>query len=456
MGLTLEHGAVRYAPAVGRGAMDTMGWLRGESPGEAGLEAQRARGRATLAWGHTAHVLAGCLFCLCLAGPMSAVEVSAGILMGTALCRLHATWRLYPRLFRRPVWVLALSCLAWLSLAISWSPDPARGQDELDSARWAMVALALWPLARERTLLVVCVALGYLAAHGCQLVQGLAFAFGWESLDFDAYPNRISGWLSPASGGSVLVAALGLFLPAALAPAHPWRWANRALALLALAGIAATGARAAWIVAMLVLALALAAALWKSEHRARLTLGAGVTGLVLAGALWLALGPEIRSRYIEGRDEVIAAFENQKYSTSTGARIGMAVWAVRAFEAHPVRGVGTGGYKAWVLAEQEKRGIEAGSQPVHSHAHSSVLHIAASQGLVGLSLTVMLALAMMLEVKPRAGEEGSMQAGLCLGLLAVLLAGLMDAVHVNAQTSAVIWAFYGLAALRPPITESPA
>lgn len=417
------------------------------------MEWARARGRARIAWGHRAHVLAGCLFCVCLTGPMSAVEVSAAVLMGTAALRLHATWRLYGALVSRPVWWAWALVAAWWTLGLAWTGDAGRGLDELDVFRWAGVAWALWPLARERGLLVVCVGVGYASAHGCQMVQGLALAFGWKGLDFDAYPNRISGWLSPASGGSVLVGGLGLFLWPALAAGHPWRWVSRGMSAAALAGIAATGARAAWIVAALVVALALGAALWRSERRVRLALGAGGAGLALAGVLWLVLGAEMRSRYVEGRDEVIAAIESGNYSTSTGARIGMGVWAGRAFAAHPVRGVGTGGYKAWVLAEQAERGIGEGEQPVHSHAHSSVLHIAAGQGLVGLVLAGALALAMVLEARARGGEERSMQGGLWLGMVAVFVAGLMDAVHVNAQTSAVMWGFFGLAALRAPVTD---
>ena len=84
------------------------------------MEWLRARGRSSIAWGHTAHVLAGCLFCVCLAGPMSAVEVSAGILVGTGALRLHATWRLYGALVSRPVWWAWALVAAWWTLGLAW------------------------------------------------------------------------------------------------------------------------------------------------------------------------------------------------------------------------------------------------------------------------------------------------------------------------------------------------
>lgn len=402
-----------------------------------------------MAWGHRLHVFAACLFCCCLAGPNSFMEISAAVLLITAAGRLYATWRLYPALLRMPLAAITAATAAWLALAALWSPDTAQGLDEMDSMRWALIVPALWPLRHARGVLILCVTLGFLSANACQLVQWLAFEFGWERLDFDAYPNRISGWLSPASGGSVLVAALGLHLPAALGAGHPLRRPARALAVISLVAVVATGARGAWIAAAMLVVVALAREVWRSRRRARLLTGALVAAALLGGIGHLALGDRIAGRFAEGRDEVIAAVESGKYSTSTGARINMLRWAGRAFTANPVLGVGTGGYRAWAQARQAEQGIEPASQPVYSHAHSAPAHIAASQGIAGLALFATLACVTLMLARPGPGEAGTYQAGLWMAIIGMLLAGLFDAVHINAQTSAVLWTMVALSMRSP-------
>lgn len=429
---------------MARTALNLWGWLAGRGVDHDRLWALNERANGTVVWGHRFHVLSACVFCLCLAGPNSFMEIGAAVLIITAIGRLYATWRLYPALLAMPVVVLAALTTLYAALAVLWSGDRRLGLDELDAMRWALVVPALWPLRQVRGVLVLCVTLSFLSANACQLVQWMAFEFGWESMDFDAYPNRISGWLSPASGGSVLVAALGLHLPAALSTAHPLRWWARALAVISLVSVVATGARGAWIAAAMLIAIALAHAAWRSPRRGRLLVVSGMAAVVIGGAGWLTLGDRIASRYVEGRDEVIAAIDTGKYHTSTGARINMIRWAGKAFAAHPVLGVGTGGYRAWVVGEQARLGIDAEREPVYDHAHSAPAHIAASQGLVGLLLFGSLAGVMVLGAWPRAGEEGAYQAGLWLAIVGVLLAGLLDAVHINAQTSAVLWTMVAL------------
>lgn len=429
---------------MARAALQLRGWLAGRCLDHDHLWTLNERANRTVVWGHRFHVLSACLFCCFLAGPNSFVEISAAVLVITAVGRLYATWRLYPALFAMPVMLLSVLTIAYTALALLWSPDRTQGLDELDAMRWALVVPALWPLRHVRGVLILCVTLGYLSANVCQLVQWLAFEFGWESLDFDAYPNRISGWLSPASGGSVLMAALGLHLPAALSLDHPLRRPARALAVCSLVSVLATGARGAWIAAALLLVVAVVYAVWRSPQRGRLVTGAAIAATVIGALAWFALGEQIRSRYVEGRDEVIAAFDSGKYNTSTGARINMLLWAGRALGEHPVLGVGTGGYQAWVRSEQFDRGIDPATQPVYGHAHSSPAHIGASQGAVGLALFGALAVVILLSAKPRDGEWANYQAGIWMALIGVLLAGILDVVHINSQTSAVLWTMVAL------------
>ncbi len=432
-------------PTIG---LDIRSWLGGRAIDHDELWALNERSNRKVRWGHSIHLFSACLFCALLAGPKSFLEVSAAILLITAFFRLYATWRLYPSLLRQPVSILTAVVLFYFAIGILWSPNRARGLEEFDVARWTMIVPALWPVRHIRRHLILLVALSFLSAHVAQLVQALAFEFGWESFDFDAFSTRISGWLHHASGASVLVGGLGLHLPAALSHTHKLRWPARVLALITLLGVFATGSRAAWIGAALVILVALALALWASHHRVRLLLGVLVAGALFLVGGWLTLGDEIKSRYLEGKEEITLAIEQERFTTSTGARINMFIWAREAFVQHPMLGVGPGGFRTWAVETQLERGMDPAKHPVYDDAHSSPAQIGATQGLVGLALYIPLVIALVLVSKPRPGEEQTYQAGLMMAILGVLLCSGLDAIHLKTDTMAALWTFVALS-MRP-------
>lgn len=428
--------------------LDIRSWLTGERLDHDRLWVLNQRANETVHWGHQIHVFAGVVACLAIALPMSFLEIPAAVLFGMHLARLYATWRLYPTLLAQPVFLTTTLFALMSLLALSWSSDPVHGLDDLDSFRWFLFVPALWPLRHLRHWFILCVTLSFLAANTCQLVQALAFEFGWEHLDFDAYPDRISGWLSPASGGSVLVAALGLHLPAALKPNHPLRWPARVLSVISLLAVFATGARGAWIAAALLILFAIAYAIWQTRQRTKMLISACVLVVVSIPAGYFVLGDEIASRVDEAEREIRGALESEDYATSTGARINMWIWGARAFADNPVLGVGTGGYKAWVQKQQIEEGIDPEKHPIASHAHGMYVHLGATHGIVGLILASLVGIAYLCAASPRTNEGDTYQAGLFMGIVGLLLAGLFDTVYINAQTCAVLCLFVALS-LRP-------
>ena len=143
------------------------------------------------------------------------------------------------------------------------------------------------------------------------------------------------------------------------------------------------------------------------------------------------------------------------YATFTGARLAMWGWAGRAFAAHPVQGIGMGGYRDWTTREMAlgtKDVRPEGSPLPHSHAHSAAFHAAAATGLVGIGL-----LAALIAVSIRNGLRGFGQAaasgydaGPAMALLGLVLAGLFDSIQVNQQTAYWMWALVALCMLRRP------
>lgn len=428
--------------------IDIAGWLGGPAEDSGRLWALNERANRTIAWGHSLHVAAACCFCLSIALPISFTEITAGILAGVATARLWATWRLYPALLARPIAFLAALYALYSLLGITWSANPSYGVKEVDAVRWLLLVPAFWPIRHLRRWFILCVVISYAIAYSGQFVQALAFEFGWEHLDFDAYPNRISCWFMPASGGSIFLAAFGLHLPIALDQKHPLRWPARVLAALALLSVIATGARGAWIAGALFFGLTLLRAIWRSKRRAQVLIAAGVIAVIALPAAWLTLGDQIKSRVDEGRWEIREAMENKDYSTSTGARINMWIWAGRAFAANPILGAGTGGYEKWAETRQAEMGISHDDQPITRNAHGAYIHIAASQGLVGLLLFGALVAAFLIECWPRPRDLHTYQAGLIGAVVAVLIVGLFATVHLHTQTAAVLSTFAALS-MRP-------
>ncbi|HED54844.1 MAG TPA: O-antigen ligase family protein [Phycisphaerales bacterium] len=438
------------AGLMGRLMAQLHRWWAGSGLDLDRIDRLRAQADARDPLGRVAHPIAAGMLCLGLTWPISIFEFLAAPVLILAALRLWTTWRLYPPLLKQPVVVLGFVYVLWWTLGLAWSGDRVLGLDELESVRWFLVPLALWPVLRYRQVLLICFIVGVLVSNSAQLVQALAFRFGWEHLDFDAYPDRISAWMSPASGGSLLAAAFGLTLPAAFLGRGAQAWIMRSLSAIFLLAIVATGARGAWIASALLLFVAIFYAVWRSRRRVRLVIAAAALIVVMAPIVWLTLGGEISSRVREARHEITGALESHDYATSTGARINMLRWAGRALTAHPVIGVGTGGYRAWVVQHQRSQDINPEEQPIADHAHNTYAHIAATQGTIGLILAGMLIAAMLRSAWPEPDGAGALEAGIFFAIVGMLLAGGFDAVHINTQTMAMLATLTGLAPVRQP------
>ncbi|VAX36883.1 hypothetical protein MNBD_PLANCTO03-267, partial [hydrothermal vent metagenome] len=178
-------------------------------------------------FGHRVHTTLACLACLCLAGPTSAVELGAIPVLCAFLIRFHRHWRTLPRLFLQPV---ILVVLLWTLLALAsrlWSfglhtPLNTWG-DEFGSLRFGFLLIALWPVADRRALLLGAIVLGFALGQLSQLSHGIGLAFDIDWMTWNRLPGRNSGWWDPVVGGSLLTAALGLHLPAALWGRGLWR-----------------------------------------------------------------------------------------------------------------------------------------------------------------------------------------------------------------------------------------
>lgn len=238
--------------------------------------------------------------------------------------------------------LVALALVSALIIAERSRPDPFR---------WWIAAV---------------VASGALAVAGYGLREKVFLTYvmnnpSWSIFSTFFNPNPLAGFL-----GMVAFLALGGML-AEQAGARRAAWAAAA-ALLA-AAIAVTNSKGAWIalaVSAIVFALLLAGASARPRRNLGLLAGAGALALLVVGA-GLATSPGLRAR-------AVAAVSAQRASNM----FRLLTWqgTLRMAAAHPLLGIGPGGFKYTFMKYAVGGYTEA--------AHQNYLQVAAEQGFPGL------------------------------------------------------------------------
>lgn len=420
--------------------------LRSPPPG-----AWRSAPRFPAKWVRIVAITAACASLISFSGPTTATEFAGSFLLAAFSLLLWGALDALKCFLAQPMtWCVAVLA-GWQALTLTWSADVGQGAEELANLRWVWLWLVLAPVLAHRRVLLWAYALGFLLVHATQLWQGVAPFLGADPL-WSRAPGRISGWLDPVVGGSLLCGALGVWVGLAWAERrHPLiAIGGGAGGLVALVGIIATGTRGAWIASAVLLmgvAGALVVVMIRSRRRPSFAGAAvGVLGVSAMAALsWPVvtgpldgLGARAVERAEQGIAEVTGALERQEYNSDTGARVAMNVWAAQAFAERPVRGVGAGGYRSWVEARLRSTGVDPSTRSIHDHAHSALLHALATLGAPGGLLWVLL-----IGLGLAAGwGRRSMPAA--LGIVGLVLAGAFDTIQVNSQTAAHLFVLLGL------------
>jgi O-antigen ligase len=366
----------------------------------------------------------------------------------------HRTWPLWKQTLRRPAFLACMGFYAWLALGLLWSPDRSLGLDELGTARFFALAVLLTPALRTTTTgrrhVIAAVCIGFFVGNIVQLLNAWALhAGGPGALRFGRAPDRMSGWWDPAVAGTILTAAIGMHLPAALMGLGRRRVLGIMGVFATAGGLAMTGSRGGWIASVLLVmgsglfAMGRASVLGKGRGGTALAFAALVASFLVVG---FALRGPIADRIDQARTQVTAAMAGE-VSGDTGARLAMKGEAVRAFLAHPLRGVGTGGYRAWI---RESRGDD---DPLSgfAHAHDTPLHLAASNGIVGVALALAVFVFALLDAARHARRAGmgTWRAGPLFALLGLALTTPFDTLHVSATAASVTGIVFALC-LAPP------
>jgi O-antigen ligase len=243
-----------------------------------------------------------------------------------------------------------------------------------------------------------------------------------------------------------------------------------AASVMTVVALLASGTRGAWVAAAglvgVVLVLGVVAAMVERtavRGDARLRDGDGAKMLdrggvmrqfaVLVGAVAVVVGaifivPQTRSRVSLLVTEVRDVLTRDDLDSDMGGRVLAAKAAVDAIAAHPVAGVGPGGFHAHVQRYATEKAITIAPHRLEKlkTAHNTFLHTAATQGLVGAGLLYAgLVCAIWGGLRPRTVHGvpvlrqhlGSYAAAPALALLGMVIVGAFESTPVNTSTGAL-------------------
>jgi O-antigen ligase len=374
---------------------------------------------------------------VCLFGPTTMMEIAMIPFFVFFFVRVINTFPIWIHGFGQPVVLCAIAIVAWMFLALAWSEDRVHGLSEIGRLRWLFAMGFLFPIIEKRMVLIWAICVG--AALG-QIGQVLdAFnGFGIEPIArlVENHEGRISGWWHPVVGGGILVAAMGMHMPAALWGTGRARWVGIAGLVASAVGVLATGTRGAWGAAVLLCVVGVILMVRVRRVPMKRVALVGVIGALLLSITGYAIRDSIMIRIDETRAE-LQEMESGDYSSYSGRRVMMAKEALSAIQSHPIQGVGTGSFEPWCASQ---------SQAYGAHAHNSTLHILSTLGVVGGVLWVGFMVVVLLNAYRWGTRPGASPyaMGPLLAIVGLMLASITDCVHINAQTVALLGLLIGM------------
>lgn len=411
------------------------------------------------ALGHRVHTWVAMFTLAAICSRTAVAEFALVPLAAYSAIRVLNVWRCWIYAALSPVGILMLALGGWAWLSLLWTTDLTQGLDEAYNTRWVLLPGMLWPVLDQRRKLILAIVVGMLLANLAQIWHAIGVHFNVEWMRFPRMPDRNSGWWEPVVGGSMLTAALGLHLPAALLGAGRVRVLGAAGAIVTLLAILATGTRGAMLASIGLIAIVGTVAFLRVVRtgavRRRSVVFALMVGAFAVVAAGLVMGPGLARRFDAARQDLDRAIEHKDFYSDTGARLLMGWKGIEATGEHPIIGVGIGGYKNWCNTDLAAQGIDPAARSIHSHAHNAYIHISSSFGLPAL-LVAIAALAAAIVGGLSAGvrhedatpqrwvDPGSYDAGPACAIVGLMLVGMFDPIITNMQTCALLCALMGL------------
>jgi O-antigen ligase len=334
-------------------------------------------------------------------------------------------------------WPLAL-LVAWTGVSMLWTRDVHDGSVELLAFYVPFTLLAVG-IAR-----VPWQELGMRALYGLVTLMGVAFAvvgfYQYETRDIFQNPKVITAnayapffrvnsvfWDPSVYGRFLVIAMLPSVVLLALARLRTLTVAAVAVLVVMWAGLLISFSQSSFAALLVVVA----AGLWLFWRWRSLVV------VIAAAAVLAGIGvaqPQVRARLqhhtIHGLNE------------ASSGRASLVAQGIRIAEAHPIRGVGVGGFKK----AYAKRVHLKGKEPKTAASHNTPVTVAAETGLPGLVLFAWLLGAAFRQSFRGRRSALSLAAG--IGLAAIFCHALFYNAFFEDPTT---WGLFGLAALGAPV-----
>jgi putative inorganic carbon (HCO3(-)) transporter len=344
-------------------------------------------------------------------------------------------------------WPLA-AYLAWTGVSLVWSKDVHEGAKELLAfyVPFTVLTLALARLPWSR--------LGLRLLYGEVVVMGLVFAavgfYQYETRDIFQNPKVVnSNAYAPFFRVNSVFwdpSVYGRFLVVAIVPSLVLLVRERVRALTP-----------AVVAAIVVLWLGLLISFSQSSFAALLV---GVVGAAVVAWRWRALvavaaAAAVLAGIVVSAPQLRHSIQHHTTSglnSATSGRFSLVANGIRIAQAHPLTGVGVGGFKHAYADRVHRFKSKA---PKTAASHNTPVTVAAESGLVGLALFVALVGALLGQAFRRADRSLAGAVSLAAGL--VLAAILCHSLFYNDFfEDPTTWGLFGLIALATTVHPVPA
>lgn len=344
-------------------------------------------------------------------------------------------------------WPLA-AYLAWTGVSLAWSKDVHEGAKQLLAfyVPFAVLAIAIARLPWSR--------LGLRLLYGEAVVMGLVFAavgfYQYETRDIFQNPKVInSNAYAPFFRVNSVFwdpSVYGRFLVVAIVPSVVLLVRERVRALTPVV-----------VAAIVVLWLGLLISFSQSSFAALLV---GVVGAAVVAWRWraffaVAAAAAVLAGIAVSAPQLRHSIQHHTSSglnSATSGRYSLVANGVRIAQAHPLAGVGVGGFKH-AYADRVHR--FKGKEPKTAASHNTPVTVAAEAGLVGLALFVALVGALLAQAFRRA--DRSLAGGISLAAGLVLAAILCHSLfYSDFFEDPTTWGLFGLIALAASVRPAAA
>jgi len=338
--------------------------------------------------GEPAHLVAA-LFAIVM-DPISNATSSIGIivLLIATLLRVHALVPSWKQMMAQTWIQLLLVWLIWMALSIAWSPDIPKGIDRWFTFKFFIWLPMLWPLYKQWRWLFA----GFLISAFFLQIMQVAGAFGAVQQG----ETLVRGMRHPTMVGIWDAIALSSWM--FLAVTLGWRGMLLCIpmAVLSVIGFVYAGQRGALFGILVEICIANIVLLFAVQGWMRRVLLRFVLSLIVIGGVYFFIGNQLTiklEQLIKDSRMSLARSGSQDANTSivlnssVTYEVRLALWkmSICAWQAHPIIGVGFGGY---LIATAPINDVVIPNFNIHNfnQPHSMYVMMLTENGLVGVVL----------------------------------------------------------------------